>query len=117
MYSNFYRLFQSLILKRSFNEDLVNLIKKHNVQDIIDIGCADSPLLKYIDDNYYYHGYEMDSYFTNKLKKIYAGSKKFNFYNKGVDDINFEKFNPDKSIIVLVGLLHHIDDAQVKNFI
>ena len=48
MYSYFYRLFQSLILKRSFNEDLIKLIKQHNVQDIIDIGSADSPLLEYI---------------------------------------------------------------------
>jgi len=117
MYSYFYRLFQSLILKRSFNEDLIKLIKQHNVQDIIDIGSADSPLLEYIGDEYSYHGYELDPYFTNKLNSKYKDSKKFNFYNKGVDDIDFERFNPDNSIIVLVGLFHHIDDIQVKRFI
>ncbi len=117
MYSYFYRLFQSLILKRSFNEDLIKLIKQHNVQDIIDIGSADSPLLEYIGDEYSYHGYELDPYFTNKLNLKYKDSKKFNFYNKGVDDIDFERFNPDNSIIVLVGLFHHIDDIQVKRFI
>ena len=117
MYSYFYRLFQSLILKRSFNEDLIKLIKQHNVQDIIDIGSADSPLLEYIGDEYSYHGYELDPYFTNKLNSKYKDSKKFNFSNKGVDDIDFERFNPDNSIIVLVGLFHHIDDIQVKRFI
>tara|TARA_B100001057_G_C22860855_1_gene954440 strand:+ start:472 stop:1068 length:597 start_codon:yes stop_codon:yes gene_type:complete len=117
MYSYFYRLFQSLILKRSFNEDLIKLIKRHDIQDIIDIGSADSPLLNYINNDYFYHGYELDPYFTNKLKLKYNNNNKLSFYNKGVDDIDFEKFDPKKSIIVLVGLFHHVDDNQVKRFI
>lgn len=117
MYSYFYRLFQSLILKRSFNEDLIKLIKQHNVQDIIDIGSADSPLLKHIGNDYSYHGYELDPYFTKKLKSKHKGNEKLNFYNQGVDDIDFERFNPDSSIIVLVGLFHHIDDTQIKRFL
>ena len=81
MYSYFYRLFQSLILKRSFNEDLIKLIKRHNIQDIIDIGSADSPLLNYINNDYFYHGYELDPYFTNKLKLKYKNNNKLSFYN------------------------------------
>ena len=117
MYSYFYRLLQNLILKRSFNEDLIQLIKQHNVSDIIDVGCADSPILKYIDNKYSYHGYEMDKYFTNKLKLKYKNNENFKFYNKPIEDIDFEKFNPHNSIIVLVGLFHHINDLQIKSFI
>jgi len=117
MYSHFYRLLQTLILKRSFNEDLIKLIKQHNVSDIIDVGCADSPILNHIDNKYSYHGYEMDKYFTNKLKLKYKNNENFQFYNKGVDDIDFEKFNPNKSIIVLVGLFHHINNLQIERFI
>jgi len=117
MYSYFYRLLQNLILKRSFNEDLIKLIKQHNVSDIIDVGCADSSILKHIDHKYSYHGYETDQYFTNKLKLQYKNNEKFQFYNKSVDEIDFEKFNPNKSIIVLIGLFHHIDDLQIKRFI
>lgn len=117
MYSYFYRLIQSLILKKSFNEDIIKLINQHNINNIIDIGCADSTILNYLENKYSYHGYELDKYFTDKLKLKYKNNKKYQFYNKSVDEINFEKFNPDTSLIILVGLFHHIDDFQVKNLI
>ena len=117
MYSYFYRLLQKLILKRSFSVDIIKLINKHNVGEIIDIGCADSPILKHINNGYSYYGYELNSYFTNKLKLKYKNNDKFQFYNKGVDEIDFQKFDPNKSIITLVGLFHHINDAQIRRFI
>ena len=117
MYSHFYRFLQSLILKKSFSEDLIKLIKKHKVSEIIDIGSADSPILEYMNDTYSYHGYELNSYFTNKLKFKYKNNNKFHFYNKGVDEIDFKKFDPDKSIIILIGLFHHIEDTQIYRFI
>lgn len=117
MYSYFYRLIQSLILKKSFNEDIIKLINQHNINNIIDIGCADSTILNHLENKYSYHGYEIDKYFTDKLKLKYKSNKKYQFYNKSVDEINFEKFNPDTSLIILVGLFHHIDDFQVKNLI
>ena len=117
MYSYFYRLIQSLILKKSFNEDIIKLINQHNINNIIDIGCADSTILNYLENKYSYHGYELDKYFTDKLKLKYKNNKKYQFHNKSVDEINFEEFNPDTSLIILVGLFHHIDDFQVKNLI
>ena len=65
MYSYFYRFLQKLIVKRSFNEDLIKLIDKNKVNEIIDIGCADSSILEYINSSYSYHGYEVNSYFTD----------------------------------------------------
>ena len=117
MYSYFYRLIQKLILKKSFNEDLVKLIDLCKVNEIIDVGCADSSILENIDNSYTYHGYELNSYFTKKLKSKYVNNNKFNFYNMGVDDIDFSKFDPNKSIIILVGLFHHIDDLQINRFL
>ena len=117
MYSYFYRLIQSLILKKSFNEDIIKLINQHNINNIIDIGCADSTILNHLENKYSYYGYELDKYFTDKLKLKYKNNKKYQFHNKSVDEINFEKFNPDTSLIILVGLFHHIDDFQVKNLI
>ena len=117
MYSYFYRFLQRLIVKRTFNEDLIKLIDKNKVNEIIDIGCADSSILEYINSSYSYHGYELNSHFTNKLKLKYKNNNKIKFYNKGVDEIDFNKFDPDKSIIILVGLFHHIDDLQIKRFV
>ena len=117
MYSYFYSLIQKLILKKNFYVDLIKLINKHKVSEIIDIGCADSSILEHTNDEYLYYGYDLDSYFTNKSKFKYKNNDKLQFYNKGVDEIDFKKFDPDKSIIVLAGLLHHINDSQIKRFV
>lgn len=117
MYPYFYRLLQSFILKKSFNDDLIKLINKHDVKEIIDIGSADSTILKYIGKNYYYHGFELNSYFTNKLNSKYKNNEQFKFYNLGIDEIDFSKFSPNNSLIVMVGLFHHINDFQINKFI
>ena len=117
MYSYFYSLIQKIILKKNFYVDLIQLINKHKVNEIIDIGCADSLILEHFNDEYLYYGYDLNSYFTNKSKSKYKNNNKLQFYNKGVDEIDFEKFDPDKSIIVLAGLLHHISDSQVESFV
>lgn len=117
MYSYFYSLIQKTILKKNFYIDLIQVINKHKVSEIIDIGCADSSILQHTDDKYLYYGYDLDSYFTNKSKSKYKNNNKLQFYNQSVDEINFGKFDPEKSIIVLAGLLHHIDDSQIKRFV
>ena len=117
MYSYFYSLIQKIILKKNFYADLIQLINKHKVSQIIDIGCADSSILEHFNDEYYYYGYDLDSYFTNKSKSKYKNKSNLQFYSKGVDEIDFEKFDHNKSIIVLAGLLHHIDDSQVMRFV
>ena len=106
-----------LIAKKNFYVDLIKLINKHKISEIIDIGCADSSILEHINDECLYYGYDLDSYFTDKSKSKYKNNNKLQFYNKGVDEIDFRKFDPDKSIIVLAGLLHHINDSQVKKFV
>ena len=117
MYSYFYSLIQKTILKKNFYIDLIQVINKHKVSEIIDIGCADSSILQYANDKYLYYGYDLDSYFTNKSKSKYKNNNKLQFYNLSVDEIDFGRFDPEKSIIVLAGLLHHIDDSQIKRFV
>ena len=117
MYSYFYSLIQKLILKKNFYVDLVKLVNRQKINAIIDIGCADSSILEHISDDYSYYGYDLDSYFTNKSRFKYKNNDKLQFYNKGVDEIDFKKFDPDKSIILLAGVLHHINDSQIENFV
>ena len=117
MYSHFYRLIQKLILKKNIYVDFVKVINKQKVNTIVDVGCADNSILDYINGEYLYYGYEPDSNFTNKSKFKYKDNEKLKFYNQGVDDVDFEKFDPDKSIILLAGLLHHINDLQIKRFV
>ena len=117
MYSYFYRLIQNLILKRNIYVDFVKVINKQKINTIIDVGCGDNSILEYINGEYLYYGYDSDYYFTNKSKFKYKNNDKLQFYNKGVDEIDFKRFDPDKSIIILIGLFHHINDSQIRKFI
>ena len=117
MYSLFYRLLQNIILKRSFNDDVIEIVRKNKVKQIIDIGCADSTLVEKLTGNFSYDGYEIDSSFIKKSKNKYKENNNYNFFNLSIDEINFDKYDPDDSIIILVGLFHHINDEKIKFFL
>lgn len=116
MYSYFYRILQNIILKRSFYNDVLNLINEDKkIKQIIEIGCADSILLKNINRNYLYDGFDINKSFINKSKKKYKD--KYNFLTMDIDEINFSKYDPKNSIIILIGVLHHISDKKINRFI
>ena len=39
------------------------------------------------------------------------------FSKKNINEINFKKFNSKKTIILLIGIFHHIDDLTIKSFL
>jgi len=118
MYAYLYNFIQKLILKKSLNSDAGNLLKFIKFENIIDIGCGESEVHNYfkINKNQKYFGYELNDYFINKLKKKY-NQNNFYFSKKNIDQINFEKFDPKKTIILLIGVFHHIDDDTIKAFL
>ena len=118
MYSYLYSFIQKLILKKSLNSDAASLLKLLKVKNVIDIGCGDSDVLNYykFDKSQKYYGYEANSYFINKLKNKFK-EKHILFFKKNINDINFNKFNPKNSIILMIGVLHHLDDLSIKKFL
>tara|TARA_E500000178_G_C17030091_1_gene760137 strand:- start:435 stop:1046 length:612 start_codon:yes stop_codon:yes gene_type:complete len=118
MYSYLYSFIQKLILKKSLNSDAANLLRFTKFQNIIDIGCGESDVHNYfkLDKTKKYFGYELNNYFIKKLRKKY-NKKNFFFANKKIDQINFKKFDPKKTIILLIGIFHHIDDRTIKLFL
>ena len=70
-----------------------------------------------IEGNYFYDGYEVDYSFIKKSKNKYKGKQEYNFFNQGIDEINFEKYDPTDSIIILTGLFHHISDEKISFFL
>ena len=118
MYSYIYSFIQKLILKKSLNSDIGNFLKIKRFNNIIDIGCGESDVLNYfpIKNNQKYFGFEIDNYFIDKLKKKYRKNN-LHFYKKSINDINFNNFNPNNSIILLIGIFHHLDDTTIKNFL
>ena len=118
MYSYLYNFIQKIILKKSLSSDAANLVRNINVKNIIDVGCGESDIFNYfkIKNNQKYYGYELDNYFIIKLKKKYK-KKNVHFYNKDINEINFKNFNYKNSIILLIGIFHHLDDQSIKKFL
>ena len=118
MYPYLYNFIQKIILKKSLNSDVGNLLKNIKFQNIIDIGCGEGDVHNYfkINKNQKYFGYEIEDYFVQKLKKKY-NKKNFYFTKKSINQINFKKFNPKKTIILLIGIFHHLDDITIKLFL
>jgi len=117
MYSYIYRFFQSLILKRSFYDDVLEIINYANkFNQVVEIGCADSLILKKLKLSFFYHGYEIEKNYILKSKKLYKNEKKYSFFNKGIDQIDFRNYNPKKTIIIIVGVFHHVDSNKIKKF-
>ena len=118
MYAYLYNFIQRLILKKSLNSDAGNILNFINFENIIDIGCGESEVHKYfkINKNQKYFGYEINDYFVNKLKKRYKQNN-FYFSKKNINEIDFEKFEPEKTIIFLIGIFHHINDETIKEFL
>ena len=103
MYSYLYSFVQKLILKKSLNSDAASLLKLLKVKNVIDIGCGDSDVLNYykFEKNQKYFGYEAEGYFINKLKKKFK-EKNILFFKKNINEIDFNKFNPKNSLILLI---------------
>ena len=118
MYAYLYNFIQKLILKKSLNSDAGNLLNFIKFENIIDIGCGESEVHKYfkINKNQKYFGYELNDYFVNKLRKKYNQNNIY-FSKKNIDEINFEKFDPEKTVILLIGIFHHIDDVTITKFL
>lgn len=117
MYSLFYRLIQRIILKRSFYDDFLKIIKNKKINHIVEIGCADSIILKYINEDIYYDGYDVEESFIQNSKKKYINNKKYNFEKKSIHEIEFSKFDEEKTIILLIGVFHHVNDEYIKIFL
>ena len=79
MYSLFDSIIQKILLKRSFYDDFLEILKTENVNHIVEIGCADSIILKNLNKNFYYTGYDVVDDFIEKSKNLYSNNNKFKF--------------------------------------
>ena len=116
MYSLFYRTIQKIILKRSFYKDFFKIIKNEDINHIVEVGCADSVILKDLNEKYYYDGFDVEEDFIKKSKNKYVNSEKYKFEKKAYMKlilINMIK----KTIILLIGVFHHVNDEYVKIFL
>jgi len=116
MYSFFYRLIQKILLKRSFYDDFLNVIKDKNINHIVEIGCADSIILDKLNKNLYYDGFDVENKFIEKSKSKYFNNLNYKFKKQSIHEIDFTNYNINNTIILLVGVFHHVSDEYVEIF-
>lgn len=117
MYSLIYRLIQKILVKRSFYDDFLKILNQENIDHILEIGCADSMILQKLDKKYSYDGYDIDNNFILRSKKKYENYSKYNFFKESIHKVNFDKYDNKKTIILLVGIFHHVNDELIKIFL
>jgi len=120
IYSFFYRPIQNLIGlmigKKSFTEQISNYLDNNTYAEIHDVGCSDGSLAQSINlNNTKYFGYDIDAININAAKKKFRNFKNITFYCKSID--NIKVINKKKKIFILKGVLHHLNDQQIINFV
>jgi len=120
IYSYLYRPLQYLIAFILFKKDFSNLVQiyleKNNFDEIHDIGCSDGVLAHKLNlKKTKYFGYDIDLININKAKKQIKNKKNINFFCKSIDEIKI--INKKKKIFLLIGVFHHISDAQIESFL
>ena len=69
MYSFFYRLIQKILIKRSFYDDFLKYFRLEDLNQIVEIGCADSIILESLSKDIKYDGYDIEKKYIKKSKK------------------------------------------------
>jgi 2-polyprenyl-3-methyl-5-hydroxy-6-metoxy-1,4-benzoquinol methylase len=105
-----------MIGKKSFTEQISNYLDNNTYAEIHDVGCSDGSLAQSINlNNTKYFGYDIDAININAAKKKFRNYKNITFYYKSID--NIKVINKKKKIFILKGVLHHLNDQQIINFI
>ena len=106
----FYSLIQRIMSATSFREKIVKkYITKNNV-NVLDIGCGPGKILESLPKVKYF-GYDINPIYINDAKKKYKGLG--NFFCKKFTNKELKKL-PKFDHVLLLGILHHLNDAEVN---
>ena len=77
----FLQINSKILIKRSFYDDFLKYFRLEDLNQIVEIGCADSIILESLSKDIKYDGYDIEENYINKSKK-YLNFKNFNFEKK-----------------------------------
>lgn len=110
-----YSAFQYLLGAHAFWLKFVNITLKAKPTDVIlDIGCGPADVLAYLPQSTQYWGYDIsDEYIKNAQAKY---GTRGHFVSKLLDEEDLRNL-PKFDIVLLIGVLHHLDDDVAKQVV
>ena len=111
--SRIYSFLMNFLDKGGAKENLIDLINADPGCKILDIGCGPASILKHLNDVHYF-GIDLSETYIETAQKTFGN--KGTFYCASVD--NFPTLSSTKfDRILLLGVLHHLTDAQISNML
>jgi SAM-dependent methyltransferase len=77
---------------------------------IVDVGCGTGDALRYLPDFRAYHGFDVDAAAIEHARGRAAGRPGVTFEPRALTAEDLASLQP--SLVILAGLLHHLDDSQ-----
>jgi len=109
-----YTSFQYLMgAKKSWTHIAQNYIKAKQGDTFLDIGCGPADILDYI-PRVDYWGFDISEEYIQKAKNKYA--ERGHFFAKYLDEAILHEL-PKFDIVLMCGVLHHMDDKTAKAII
>tara|TARA_Y100000590_G_scaffold353758_1_gene406822 strand:+ start:740 stop:1354 length:615 start_codon:yes stop_codon:yes gene_type:complete len=112
LFSNtaFYSFSQKVMSGTSFRRKIVKKYITKNHVKVLDIGCGPAEILDSLPKVKYF-GYDISPTYINHAKKKYG--ERGNFYCKKFTAKELKKL-PKFDYVLLLGILHHLDDHEAK---
>ena len=98
----------------SFRKNIIIKNIKAKKIKVLDIGCGPAEILNYMPKSIYY-GFDIDRRSINYAKNRFK-NKNHHFYCKHFVKQDLAKL-PKFDHVILFGILHHLDDIEVKNIL
>ena len=109
----FYLFVQKIMSATSFRGKVIKkIINKKNVK-VLDIGCGPAEILEYLPKIKYF-GYDINNDYISYAKKRFGD--KGQFYCKKFT-VNELKKIPKFDYVILFGLLHHLEEIEIKKLL
>ncbi|HEV7122507.1 MAG TPA: class I SAM-dependent methyltransferase [Rhodanobacter sp.] len=113
--SLFYDLFQTIVGAKRFRRRIVErYLRPQPGMHIIDVGCGTGAMLDYLPEGVRYYGFDLSHDYIEHAKNQFGARGEF--YCAGVADAS-ELRLPKADLIIAIGLLHHLDDAEAIKLI
>lgn len=107
-----YQLFQRVCgaekMRKIFTREY---IRPHPGSSILDIGCGTADIRPYLGNSISYIGIDLSESYIEHNRSKYSGTPSTTFVCKNLND--YVRDAPSYDIILLMGVLHHIDDQMV----